>query len=212
MSNQIMTADIGEFTVTTKPTLFHYSNWCSTRPLQLIYELGLEDIVAVRWIQDKSFITTEAYKREIHPFGRVPAFIDGEFRLIESGAIFLHLLDKHASRLSSELLPPNLRPLLYQYLFFACTSLYDDVLSGAYWSEKPNERVTNYWRSALRPFIESRIVDDGFLESSTFTVLDIAMTYELVQLEKFNEIDETSKLGRYLQRLKKRPSFAKTFA
>ncbi|KAI8809610.1 hypothetical protein BJ742DRAFT_804436 [Cladochytrium replicatum] len=205
------TTGTNDFTVTSKPTLFHHSGWCSSRPVQLIYELGLEDDIEVRLINEKKMMSSEIYKKEVHPLGRVPAFKDGDLRLMESGAIFLHILEKHASRVPSELLPPNLRPLLDQYLFFACTNLYHDILSCGYWSPKPNELVPNYWRNTLRPVIEARIVDDGFLESPTFTLLDITMAFELLQLEKFKEIDEASKLGQYLQRLKKRASFVKTF-
>ncbi|KAI8809380.1 hypothetical protein BJ742DRAFT_804910 [Cladochytrium replicatum] len=200
-----------DFTFVTKPTLFHYTNWCSTRPLQLIYELGLEDAIDVRWLKEKKILTSTAYMKEIHAFGKVPAFKDGDFRLMESGAIFLYILDKYSNRVPSELLPANLKPLLYQYLFLACTSLYDFILS-AFWNESDTSNVTKIWRENIMPYLESRIVDGGFLESPVFTVLDVAMTYELVQLEGFKLIDEGSKLGQYVQRVKQRATFARTFA
>ncbi|KAI8809611.1 hypothetical protein BJ742DRAFT_804438 [Cladochytrium replicatum] len=200
-----------DITIVIKPTLFHYTNWCSTRPLQLIIELGLEDEIDVRWLKDKKILTTKAYMSEVHAFGKVPAFKDGDFRLMESGAIFLHILDKYSARVPSELLPANLKPLLYQYLFLACTSLYDFILC-AFWNETDTTTVTKIWKDDFMPYLESRIVDGGFLESPTFTILDIAMTYELVQLEAFKLIEEGSKLGQYLQRVKQRASFASTFA
>ncbi|KAI8800422.1 hypothetical protein BJ742DRAFT_860036 [Cladochytrium replicatum] len=202
----------GDFVSTSKPTLFHFSRCVSARPAQLIYELGLDDEIEVRWAKDwKEDLQSEEYKKEVHFLAKVPAFKDGDFRLIESGAIFLYILDKYSAHVPTSLLPPHLRPLLYQHLFVTITSLYDYFLRG-YFFDNMTEAQMDHWNNSVKPFLEEHIVEDGYLDSPTFTVLDIAVTYEMTRLDEFKVFEEGSKLDKYFKRVKQRESFEKAYA
>ena len=73
--------------------LYHCPGSRSVRIVWLLEELGLEyDLVSMP-LGDKAMREPEYLK--IHPGGRVPALVDGDIALYESGAITEYVLAKH---------------------------------------------------------------------------------------------------------------------
>src|SRR5258707_15856598 len=74
---------------------------------------GLARDTRVRWTLEEvgqpyevRFVSFRAMKepahRALHPFGKIPTYEEGDLALFETGAIILHIAERHAG-----LLPPN---------------------------------------------------------------------------------------------------------
>jgi glutathione S-transferase len=69
---------------------------CTRRVLTVLEEKGVAyDIRRVDFGAGEN--KTEEYKQKFHPFGRIPALIDGDFKLIESRAISRYIAENNAS-------------------------------------------------------------------------------------------------------------------
>jgi len=92
--------------------------------------------LAVRWALEEAGLPYEvrlvgpeeqnsAEYRALHPFGKVPAYEDGEVALFESGAIVLHIAEKSA------LLPdePAARARAKAWVFAALNSVDPDIIA-----------------------------------------------------------------------------------
>ena len=62
----------------------------------------------------------EAAHRALHPFGQIPTYEEGHLALFESGAIVLHIAERHA-----RLLPPdaNARARAIMWMFAALSTV-----------------------------------------------------------------------------------------
>src|SRR6185312_8384377 len=56
----------------------------------------------------------------LHPFGQIPTYEDGDLALFESGAIVLHIAERHAGLLPAE---PNARSRAIAWMFAALSTV-----------------------------------------------------------------------------------------
>ena len=73
--------------------IFHVPGTRSFRPIWLCYELDLS--VDVEPIDFSSSFRDSNEWRAISPAGKVPAMIDGDLRMFESGAIVDYILERY---------------------------------------------------------------------------------------------------------------------
>ncbi|MGA7935381.1 MAG: glutathione S-transferase family protein [Kovacikia sp.] len=132
----------------------------------------------------------------INPVGKVPAIVDGDFKLWESGAILLYLAEKYGkSELSLEQ-----RAILNQWILFSNATLGPGVF-GAENRDKEAPRLLGM----LNQIFERQ----PFVLGQAFSVADVAvgslLTYIPVMLQL--DLSPYPAVLNYMQHISERPAF-----
>lgn len=135
----------------------------------------------------------------INPMGKLPALVDGDFTLWESGAILLYLAEKHGD------IDPSLeqRSVVNQWIVFANATLGPGLfVADSRDREKPK---------LLTPLNEI-LSQQPFFLGTEFTVVDVAVGSLLIytQLMLRLDISEYPAVGDYIKRLMARDGFKKS--
>lgn len=136
---------------------------------------------------------------KINPMGKVPAIIDGDLQLWESGAILLYLNDKYGKTSSS----PEQRAVFYQWVLFA-----NATLGPGIFTETTRERELPRLLTPLNEIFERQ----PFLLGDEFTVADVAVGSILAYIPMMLKLDLSAYpavLG-YIKRMTERPAFQKS--
>jgi glutathione S-transferase len=136
----------------------------------------------------------------INPFGKVPAIVDGDFKLWESGAILLYLAEKYSPVKYS----PEQWAEFTQWVLFA-----NATLGPGIFVEANREKEMPKLMSGLNGIFERQ----PFLTGNEFTVADIAVGAYLSYIPMLLKLDlsEYTEVVKYMQRMQERPAFAKAF-
>jgi glutathione S-transferase len=135
----------------------------------------------------------------INPIGKVPAIIDGDFKLWESGAILLYLADKYGkTTLSLEE-----RAILAQWTLFANATLGPGIF-GEDTREKELPRL-------LTP-LNDIFTRQPFLLGDEFTVADVAVGSILTYIPILLKLDLSAypAVLEYMKRISERSAFQKS--
>ncbi|MEH2183284.1 glutathione S-transferase family protein [Nostoc sp.] len=135
----------------------------------------------------------------INPFGKVPAIVDGNFQLWESGAILLYLADKYSK------IPLSLeeRAVFSQWVLFA-----NATLGPGIFREENREREMLRLLTPLNEIFSKQL----FLLGDHFTVADVAVAAILNYIPMILKLD----LGpypavlNYMKQLSERPAFQRS--
>lgn len=117
---------------------------------------------------------TESYLK-IHPYGRVPALVDGEQTIIESGAITLYLADKYSQEMRTPPVGTPERAIMYQWLFFLHSTL--EPVAMEYFAKQDQQEATQKVRDLLEAM--STRLGSPFVLGDTFTFLDATLACEI---------------------------------
>lgn len=135
----------------------------------------------------------------INPMGKVPAIVDGDLHLWESGAILLYLAEKYGST------PLTLeqRAEFAQWVLFANATLGPGIFVEAS-REKEMPRL-------FGP-LNDRLANQDFMMGDMFTVVDAAVGSILAYMPVMLKIDFSGypALQAYVKRISERPAFQKT--
>ncbi|MFM6190765.1 glutathione S-transferase family protein [Planktothrix sp.] len=135
----------------------------------------------------------------INPIGKVPAIIEGDFKLWESGAILLYLAEKQGK------LPESLeeRAEIYQWVLFGNATLGTGIFIEAN-REKETPRLLNPLNELL--------TKQPFLMGDELNVADIAVGSILAYIPMMLQLDLSPypAVLEYIKRLTERPAFQKT--
>ncbi|HEY9803859.1 MAG TPA: glutathione S-transferase family protein [Leptolyngbyaceae cyanobacterium] len=136
---------------------------------------------------------------KINPIGKVPAIVDGDFQLWESGAILLYLNDKYGKTSLS----PEERGILSQWVVFANATLGPGIFVEAN-REKEMPRL-------LTPLNEI-FQRQPFLLGNEFTVADVAVGSILAYIPVMLKLDlsEYPAVANYIKQMNERPAFQKS--
>lgn len=131
----------------------------------------------------------------INPIGRVPAIVDGDLKLWESGAILLYLAEKYDQPVSIEQ-----RAEYAQWVLFA-----NATLGPGIFIEASREKEM----SRLFPPLNDRLSRHLYLLSDTFTVADVAVGSFLAYMPLMLKLDFAGypAIQAYLQRITDREGF-----
>ncbi|WP_407682355.1 glutathione S-transferase family protein [Pseudocalidococcus azoricus] len=133
----------------------------------------------------------------INPMGKVPALVDGEVKLWESGAILLYLAD------SQEKMPEDAgaRGQVYQWVLFANSTLPQAMTGEAKETQLPK----------LLTALDAALTGKEFLVGDTLTVADVAMASILSYAQMLFQIDFSpySAVQSYLGGMTERSAFRK---
>ncbi|MBP5973769.1 glutathione S-transferase family protein [Brasilonema sp. CT11] len=135
----------------------------------------------------------------INPIGKVPAIVDGDFQLWESGAILLYLADKYGKSAQS----PEQRAKLAQWVLFA-----NATLGPGIFGEENREREMPVLMTALNEIFERQ----PFLLGNEFTVADVAVGSILSYIPILLKLDLSPypAVLNYMKQISERPAFQKS--
>lgn len=135
----------------------------------------------------------------INPMGKVPAIVDGDFKLWESGAILIYLAEKYGK------MPASLeqRATILQWVFFA-----NATLGPGIFIEANREREQRRLLTPLNDIFKQQ----PFLVGEQFSVADVAVGSILAYIPMMLKLDLSPypAVMDYIKRLSERPAFAKT--
>lgn len=155
----------------------------------------------------------------IHPRGRVPAFVDGDVVLYESGAICMYLADRFASHGLAPAIDSPLRGAYYNWLALAMAEL-DPTLATIFGQRRlgDGERSPVIERQAIERWqgdlllLESTFVDGRhYLLGADFSVADV-LVGSVVLWARSMGLCEAPQAVAYAERLVARPAYQRAIA
>ncbi|AUT03040.1 glutathione S-transferase [Nostoc sp. CENA543] len=138
---------------------------------------------------------------KINPIGKVPAIVDGDFQLWESGAILLYLAEKYGKFPAS----PEERAIISQWVLFA-----NATLGTGIFVEATRERETPRLLTPLNEIFSKQ----PFLLGEEFSVADVAVGSILAYIPLMLKLDLSAypAVEQYIQRMVERPAYQKAIA
>lgn len=133
----------------------------------------------------------------INPIGKVPAIVDGDFALWESGAILLYLAEKYGNVTTLES-----RSLLNQWIDYA-----NATMGPGIFSESTREKEFPRHIGMLNTWLEAK----PFILGDEFSAADVAVGALLGYIPLMLQLDygEYPIVADYLKRLSDRPAYQK---
>ncbi len=158
----------------------------------------------------------EPAHRALQPFGQIPTYEDGEVALFESGAIILHLAERHPGLLPED---PRARARAIAWMFAALATVEPILVQREISILTERDRP---WHAARLPLVEERIRERladlsdrlgaaDWLEGA-FSAGDLLMVSALRRLARSGLVEERPNLAAYVARAEARPAFARAFA
>src|SRR5687767_8969694 len=152
----------------------------------------------------------------LHPFGQIPTYEEGDLALFETGAIVLHLAQRHPGLLPDD---ANARARAIAWMFAAVNTveppILDLVIARIHEGDKP-------WAKDRLPLVEERIrhrlvqlsarLGDADWLDGAFSAGDLMMASVLLRLRPSGILDEFPHLAAYVARGEARPAYQRAFA
>jgi len=157
----------------------------------------------------------EAAHRARQPFGQIPTYEEGDLVLFESGAIVLHIAERHAGLLPKD---ANARARAIAWMFDAHSTVEPVIVNREIalllerkesWHEERLPLVENRIRDRLKD-LSSRLGDADWLDGD-FSAGDLLMVGVLRRLGSSGMLDEYPNLAAYVARGEARPAFRRAF-
>ena len=187
---------------------------------------GLARDMRVRWALEETgqpcevrLVSFEAMKQPAHlarhPFGQIPTYEEGDLVLFESGAIVLHIAERHLGLLPHE---ANARARAIAWMFAALNTVEPPILElvtarilegDKPWSAERLPLVKDRIRHRLRQ-LAARLGDANWLEGA-FSAGDLMMVHALLRLKPSGMLDEFPALAAYVARGEARPTYRRAF-
>ena len=151
----------------------------------------------------------------LHPFGQIPTYEEGDLALFETGAIVLHIAERHAGLLPQD---AKARARAITWMFAAVNTVEPPILELA--NAKLLER-DKPWSKARQPLVEDRVRarmqqlsrrlgNSDWLEDA-FSAGDLMMVSVLLRLRSSGILDEYRNLAAYVARGEARPAYQRAF-
>ncbi|MBS7705038.1 glutathione S-transferase family protein [Chelatococcus asaccharovorans] len=169
---------------------------------------------------DVRLVTFKAMKepehRALQPFGQIPSYEEGDLVLFESGAIVLHIAERHAGLLPSD---ANARARAITWMFAALNTVEPPIFDRNLvqilerdepWYEQRLKSLDDSIRRRLRD-LSSRLSDADWLDGA-FSAGDLLMVTVLRRLHGSGLLEEYPNLAAYVARGEARPAFKRAFA
>ncbi len=187
---------------------------------------GLARDMRVRWAleevgqpYDVRLLSFKAMKEPAHlalnPFGQIPTYEEGDLALFESGAIVLHIAERHAGLLPDD---ANGRARAIAWMFAALTTIEEPIIdreAARYlegdkpWFTQRLRIVDERIRKRLRE-LSARLGDVEWLDGA-FSAGDLEMVSVLLRLKGSGLLEENPNLSAYVARGEARPAYKRAF-
>jgi len=189
--------------------------------------MGLSRDMRVRWALEEvgqpynvRLLSFQAMKEPahlaLHPFGQIPTYEEGDLALFESGAIVLHIAERHAGLLPDD---AHARARAIAWMFAALSTVEPPILDLA--NARLVERDQSWYQQRL-PLVEQRLRQRlGELSArlgprdwldGEFTAGDLLMVAVLLRLKPSGMLQEYPNLSAYVARGEARPAYQRAFA
>jgi glutathione S-transferase len=152
----------------------------------------------------------------LHPFGQIPTYEEGDLALFETGAIVLHIGQRHAGLLPDD---ANARARAIAWMFAAVNTVEPPILelvtaklleSDKPWHDQRLPLVEDRVRNRLKQ-LSARLGDADWLDGA-FSAGDLMMASVLLRLRSSGLLDEFPSLAAYVARGEARPAYKRAFA
>lgn len=183
-----------------------------TRVRWALEEVGLP--YEVRLVSFKSM--KEPAHLALNPFGQIPTYEEGDLALFETGAIVLHIAQRHKGLLPDD---ANARARAVSWVFAAVNTVEPPILELANarlierdmsWSGERMPIVQNRVRDRLKP-LSARLTDTEWLDGN-FSAGDLMMVHVLQRLKPSGMLGEDENLAAYVARGEAREAYKRAFA
>ncbi|HEX2760137.1 MAG TPA: glutathione S-transferase family protein, partial [Rhizomicrobium sp.] len=152
----------------------------------------------------------------LQPFGQLPVYQEGDLVLFETGAIILHLAERHAGLLPRD---AGARARAITWMFAALNTvelpIYEQMIAVIVEREKP-------WSAERLPLVQDRIrarlgqlsthLGDAEWLDGAFSAADLLMVSVLLRLRPSGMLDEYPNIAAYVARGEARPAYQRAFA
>ncbi|HET6905360.1 MAG TPA: glutathione S-transferase family protein [Rhodanobacteraceae bacterium] len=151
-----------------------------------------------------------------HPFGQIPTYEEGDLVLFETGAIVLHIAERHAGLLPDD---ANARARAIAWMFAALNTVEPPILElvtakilegDKPWAGERLPLVMDRIRNRLQQ-LSARLGDADWLDGA-FSAGDLMMVHALLRLKPSGLLDEYPNLAAYVARAEARPAYRRAFA
>jgi len=188
---------------------------------------GLARDMPVRWAleevgqpYDVRLVSFGEMKEAAHlarqPFGQIPTYQDGDLALFESGAIVLHIAERHAGLLPDD---ANARARAIAWMFAAKSTVEPPIVDIGAAARVEGDKP---WYEARRPMLEDRVRERlhqlsrrlgaaDWLDGA-FSAGDLMMVTVLRRLGSSGLLEEHPNLAAYVARGEARPAHQHAFA
>lgn len=188
---------------------------------------GLARDTRVRWALEEAgqpyevrLVSFAAMKQPahlaLHPFGQIPTYQEGGLVLFETGAIVLHIAQRHAGLLPGD---ADGRARAVAWMFAAVNTVEPPVLDlvtakllegDKPWAQERLPLVQERIRTRLAQ-LSTRLGQEDWLDGG-FSAGDLMMASVLLRLRASGLLDEYSNLAAYVARAEARPAYQRAFA
>ena len=187
---------------------------------------GLARDMRVRWAfeeagqpYDVQLVSFETMKQPAHrarnPFGQIPTYQEDDLTLFESGAILIHIAERHAGLLPKD---ANARARAIMWMFAALNTVEPPVFDRSLvnilerdkpWFEQRLEALDKMIRIRLGDL--SRHLGDADWLDGAFSAADILMVTVLRRLQGSGILEEYPNIAAYVARAEARPAYKRAF-
>ena len=152
----------------------------------------------------------------LHPFGQIPTYQEGDLVLFETGAIVLHIAQRHAGLLPDD---ANARSRAIAWMFAALNTMEPPIIDREVavllerdeaWHEQRLPALEGRIRRRLGQ-LSARLGDADWLDGA-FSAGDLMMVEVLLRLRSSALLDDYPNLSAYVARAEARPAFERAFA
>jgi glutathione S-transferase len=152
----------------------------------------------------------------VHPFGQIPTYEEGGLALFETGAIVLHIAQRHAGLLPDD---PDARARAITWMFAAVNTVEPPILELPIAMFLEGDKP---WTKDRLPLIGDRIrsrfkrlsvrLDEADWLDGAFSAGDLMMVSVLLRARSSGILDEYPNLAAYVARGEARPAYQRAFA
>ena len=188
---------------------------------------GLARDTRVRWALEEvgqpyevRLVSFRALKEPAHlarnPFGKIPTYEEGDLALFESGAIVLHIAERHPGLLPGD---ANARARAVAWMFAALGTVEPPIVERSMATLVESDKA---WHVERLPILDDRVrvrlgelsahLGDADWLDGAFSAADILMVHVLRRLEGSGLLDEYPNLAAYIARAQARPAYQRAFA
>jgi glutathione S-transferase len=188
---------------------------------------GLARDMRVRWALEEAgqayevrLVSFAAMKEPAHkalqPFGQIPTYQEGDLALFETGAIILHIAERHDGLLPKD---ANARARAIAWMFAAVNTVEPPILElqnavllegDKPWAAERLPAVKDRIRNRLND-LSARLGDAEWLDGA-FSAGDVMMAHVLQRLKPSGLLDEFPNLAAYVARAEARPAYQRALA
>ncbi len=151
----------------------------------------------------------------LHPFGQIPTYEEGDLALFESGAIVLHIAERHAGLLPDD---ANARARAITWMFAALTTMEPPIVDREVAKLLEGDET---WYEQRLPVLEERVRDrmgqlsrrlgDADWLDGEFSAADLLMVSVLLRLKRSGMLGQYTNLSAYVARGEARPAYKRAF-